>query len=538
MREKESNTAYGPDSGFLPQITSIIDTTSGPVRGLINDGVHTFKGIRYGAPPVGPLRWMPPQRPTPSNSILDCSDYAAPAMQMASGATASPAGDYGMLMARVFTTPSELKTQNEDCLFLNVWTPSTDNRKRPVMFWIHGGIFAYGSGNQPIYCMEDLARDYDVVAVNVNHRLNAFGYLYLGELMGEAYKSSGTAGIQDLVLALKWVKDNIPNFGGDPDNVTIMGQSGGGAKVSILMSMESAKGLFHKASIQSGPGLMVSRKEIATRAAKSLLDELGIRPGDIKSLQALPAQTIIAAAFAADAKNVAGPRVPGMRRPPGFGYIPIIDDVAVTRDPFIPDAPAVSRDVPLLVGYVKDEVTIFTAGEPWFRKMTDRELESRIAMLGPKGKLLVDAWRKIRPDYSPTYLFTAAMSSMFAMGGSITLAERKAAQGGAPAYMWYMTWETPVAGGMFRTPHTMEIPLMLDSYRRVRAFAGPDPDAARMAKQFAGAWVAFARNGKPDCPEIPNWAAYDASKRATMVFDLESRVVNDPNSEVRKILRS
>jgi para-nitrobenzyl esterase len=538
MRHDETSIAHGFESGAPAQITRVIDTTSGPVRGLINDGVHTFKGIRYGATPVGGLRWMPPRAPTPSKFILDCSDYGAPAMQMASGAIASPMGDYGMLMARAFTTPSELKIQNEDCLFLNLWTPATDNRKRPVMFWIHGGIFAYGSGNQPIYCMEDLARDYDVVAVNVNHRLNAFGYLYLGELMGDAYKSSGTVGIQDLVLALKWVKDNIANFGGDPGNVTIMGQSGGGAKVSILMSMDSAKGLFHKASIQSGPGLMVGRRGGATVAARSLLDELGVRPGDIKSLQALPAQTIIAAAFASEKKNSAGPRVPGMRRPPGFGFLPIVDDVAVTRDPFTPDAPAVSREVPLLVGYVKDEVTIFTAGEPWFRSLTESDLEQRIAMLGPKGRRLVEAWRRIRPDYSPTYLLTAAMSSMFAMGGSIALAERKAAQGGAPVHMWYMTWETPVAGGMFRTPHTMEIPFMLDSYRRVRIFAGPDPGAARMAKQFAGAWVAFARTGNPDCPEIPAWQPYDSSTRATMVFDLESKLVNDPNPEVRKILQA
>ncbi len=297
MRKEETTAVHRADSIELPEITRIIDTSSGPVRGLVNEGVHTFKGIRYGAAPVGPLRWMAPQRPAPSKVVLDCSDYGAPAMQMASGATAAPAGDYGMLMARVFTTPSELKIQNEDCLFLNVWTPATDNRKRPVMFWIHGGIFAYGSGGQPVYCMEDLARDHDVVAVNVNHRLNVFGYLHLGDLMGDAYKSSGTVGMQDLVLALRWVRDNIANFGGDPDNVTIMGQSGGGAKVSILMSMDSAKGLFHKASIQSGPGLIVGRRDPATAAAKALLMELGIPPGDIKSLQGMPAQTIIAAAF-------------------------------------------------------------------------------------------------------------------------------------------------------------------------------------------------------------------------------------------------
>ena len=360
------------------------------MRGLVNEGVHSFKGIRYGAAPVGPLRWMAPQTPAPSKVVLDCSDYGAPAMQMASGATAAPAGDYGMLMARVFTTPSGAENSERDCLFLERVDACNRQPEAARDVLDYGGIFAYGSGGQPVYCMEDLARDHNVVAVNVNHRLNVFGYLHLGDLMGDGYKSSGTAGMQDLVLALQWVRDNIANFGGDPDNVTIMGQSGGGAKVSILMSIDLGEGTVPQGvdSVGSGAGSRVGR-EPATAAAKALLDELGIQPGDIRSLQGVPAQTIIAAAFAADAKNNAGytrARVPGVRRSGGIGYIPIIDDVAITRDPFTPDAPAVSRDVPVLVGYVKDEVTIFTAGEPWFGKMSEADLEQRIAMLRPDGQ--------------------------------------------------------------------------------------------------------------------------------------------------------
>jgi para-nitrobenzyl esterase len=527
--------ATGPG---VPLVTQVVSTTSGRVQGLINDGVHTFKGVRYGAAPVGKLRWMPPQKPTPATAILDCSDYGAPAMQMATGTTAAPVSDFGMQMSRVFTTPSELKIQNEDCLFLNVWTPGTDSKARPVMFWIHGGGFAYGSGGQPIYCGEDLARDHNVVVVSVNHRLNLFGYLYLGEAMGDAFKDSGTVGMQDLVLALEWVKDNIAAFGGDPGNVTIMGQSGGGAKVSILMAMESAKGLFHKASIQSGPGLSVGRRENAAKAAKGLIDELGIKPGDIAALQAVPAQRLIEAAFAAQAKNATGPRMPGMPGGGGgFGFGPILDGVAITRDPFTPDAPAVSANIPILLGYTKDEMTLFTASQPWFGTMTEDQLKQFTTPI-PKGAALVDAWRKIRPDYSPTYLFTATISSLFAFGGSIKLGEAKAAQHGAPVYMWYMTWETPVAGGIFKSPHTMEIPFMMDSYRRVRAYVGPDPGAANMARQIASAWVAFARTGNPDCKEIPHWPAYDATARATMVFDTTSKVVNDPNVDVRKVLQS
>jgi len=517
----------------VPVVTKVVKTTNGPIQGLVIDGVHSFKGMRYGAAPIGSLRWMPPQKPAPWTAVQDCSDFGAPAMQMATGITVSSLSDFSMQMHRVFTTPSELKVHNEDCLFLNVWTPGLDNKRRPVMVWIHGGGFAYGSGGQPIYQADDLARSHDVVAISVNHRLNLFGYMHLGDQMGSNYASSGTVGMQDLVAALEWVRDNIAEFGGDPGNVTIMGQSGGGAKVSILLSMESAKGLFHKASIQSGAGLRVGRKEGAGRIAKALLDELKIAPGDIKALQAVPAQVLIdtANALAARVPRGVGPGSGGLG---GFG--PILDGVAITRDPFDPDGPAISADVPILVGSVKDEWTIFTASEPWFGTMTEADLQERLKPMGTRGQNLLAAFRKIHPDYSPTYLYISVISAP-AFGSSITLAERKAAQRGAPVYMWYLTWETPVNGGALKTPHTMEIPFMLHNYNRVRAFVGPGDGPDRMARQFSDAWVAFARTGKPDAA-IPHWPAYDATTRATMIFNLKSQVVNDPNSEVRKVLQA
>ena len=512
----------------IPEVTAVISTSLGRVQGLVVNKVHAFKGIRYGAAPIGNLRWLPPQAPEPWSTILDCSDYGAPAMQMASGNIAAPASDFGMQMSQVFTTPSEIKIQNEDCLFLNVWTPSTDQGKRPVMFWIHGGGYAYGSGGQPVYSGEDLARAHDVVVISVNHRLNVFGFLHLGELMGETYRSSATVGMQDLVLALQWVRDNVAKFGGDPNNVTIMGQSGGGAKVCNLLAMPSAKGLFHKASIQSGGAPSVGRKEGATRLAKALLDELGIAPNDVKALQAVPAPTLIKAAGAALLKVGAGPL--------GANFGPIIDDVAITRDPFAPDAPEQSADVPILIGFVKDEMTIFTAGEPWFGKLTEEELQGRVKAI-PKGAELLAAMRKLHPSYSPTYLWVAVLSVRF-MQGTNAVADRKVAQGKAPVYLWSMTWETPVGGGILKTPHTMEIPFMLNSYERVRAFVGPGPGPAQMARQFSDAWVAFARTGKPETASIPSWPAYDRSTRATMMFDLKSKVVNDPYGEVRKVIES
>ncbi|THD79909.1 MAG: carboxylesterase/lipase family protein [Phenylobacterium sp.] len=517
-----------PETGpGVPIPTKVVKTRSGPVQGLIEAGVSAFKGIPYGAAPIGALRFMPPQPRAPWTDTYDASDFGAPAMQLAGGTSVVANNDFGFQMHRVFTTPSELKVMNEDCLYLNVWTPAPDRRKRPVMVWIHGGGFAYGSGSQPIYQCDGLARHWDVVSVSLNHRLNVFGYLNLAEAFGADYASSGTVGMQDLVLALQWIRDNIEAFGGDPDNVMIMGQSGGGAKVSTLLAMPSAKGLFHKAAIQSGPGLTVGRPGPAAAGAKKLLDALGIKPGDREALNAVPAQRLIEAV----AKLGGGPGGGG----PGGG--PIVDGVAIPRDPFTPDAPGVSADVPILVGWAKDEWTIFTAGEPWFGTMTEADLQTRVKPLGETGQKLLAAIRRAYPHYSPTYLWVQ-MISVRVLQGSEILAERKAAQGRAPAYVYTISWETPVGNGVFKTPHTMEIPFTLYSFDKVREYVGPGPEPKQMADQMAGAWVAFARTGKPDHPGIPHWPAFNASTRPVMDFNLKSRVVSDPLSEVRQVLAS
>jgi para-nitrobenzyl esterase len=511
--------ARGPG---IPVPTPVVHTQAGSVQGLVEDGILAFKGIRYGAAPIGDQRFMPPKPAASWTGIYDATDFGAPAMQLAGGNTVDTSSDAGLQMHRVFTTPSELKIMNEDCLFLNVWTPGADAKKRPVMLWIHGGGFAYGSGSQPIYQCDGLARFGDVVTVSVNHRLNVFGYLNLADIMGPAYASSGTVGMQDLVLALAWVRDNIASFGGDPDNVMIMGQSGGGQKVCILLSMDSAKGLFHKASIESGANPTVGRKERATEAAKKLLAELKVAPGDIAALQAIPAPTILAAATKV---NVGG----------AGGSGPILDGVAITRDPFLPDAPDVSADVPILVGWCKDEWTIFDAGQPWFGTMTEADLQTRVQPLGDAGQKLLAAYRTAYPDYSPTYLWIQMISARI-MQGSEFVAAAKAAKGRAPAYVWFMKWETPVEGGALKTPHTMEIPFALYNFDKVRAYVGEGPGPRHMADQIAGAWVAFARTGKPDHPGIPHWPPFNTTEWPVMEFNLTSVVVNDPLSEARQIL--
>jgi para-nitrobenzyl esterase len=510
----------------IPVVTKVVKTTNGAVQGLVKDGVQVLKGIRYGAPPVGPLRFMPPARPKPWKGAADATEFGAPAMQMAPPISAAPATDFGRQLATIYPTPAEIKIQNEDCLFLNVWTPSLGGgARRPVMVWIHGGGYAYGSGAWPIYDGANLARKGDVVVVTVNHRLNVFGYLYLGELGNDAYAKSGNAGMLDLVAALEWVRDNIEAFGGDPGNVTIMGESGGGAKVSTLLAMPAARGLFHRAVIQSGPGLRGVPKDAATRTAKGVLDELHLGGADTKALQSFPAEDILEAAFAAAAKAGGGP-MGGMMR-----LAPVVDGVVLPSDPFTPAAPEISANVPILIGSNKDEMTLFTAAEPWFGTLTDTQLSERAKMIaGSKAEPLIAAFRKLHPDYSPTYLLNQVLTANTMFAGSITLAERKAAQKAAPAYMYYLIWETPVVNGLFKSPHTLDIPFMFDNVDKARVLVGPGPEPEALARQMSGAWLAFARTGNP------NWPSYTAERRATMLFDVNSRVADDPNGEIRKIL--
>src|ERR1035441_10484085 len=330
----------------IPVVTKVVKTTNGDVQGLVKDGVQVLKGIRYGAAPVGPLRFMPPQRPKPWKGVADATEFGAPAIQMAPPISASPATDFGRQLATIYTTPAEIKIQNEDCLFLNVWTPGLGGGTgRPVMVWLHGGGFAYGSGAWPIYDGANLAKKGDVVVVTVNHRLNVFGYLYLaqiGQLGNDAYAKSGNAGMLDLVAALEWVRDNIEAFGGDPGNVTIFGESGGGGKVSTLMAMPGAKGLFHKGIVESGSTLRVGSREDANKAAERLVAQLGITPNRMDDLQKAPMDKLLATMH-----SMAGSNAPRLG--------PVVDGRSLPRNPFDPDAPSITASVPMLIGTNRSE---------------------------------------------------------------------------------------------------------------------------------------------------------------------------------------
>lgn len=506
----------------VPPTTPVVDTALGQVQGLTDDGILEFLGIPYAAPPIGDLRFKPPQPAKPWEGIHDAVTLGAPCMQMYS-ASGPRTSDFTRQIQTIFPTLGEAKIDNEDCLFLNVWTPAADGAKRPVMVWFHGGGYAYGSGGWPAYDGRNLAEKGNVVVVTVNHRLNVFGYLYLGDRFGEDFAASGNAGNLDLVASLEWVRDNIAAFGGDPGKVTIMGESGGGSKVSHMLATPAANGLFHRAVIQSGPGVTSGRKEKAAELAEKFLAEAGADTLD--ALRALPADEILAAAGRAQA---------GRSRAEG-GFGPIVDGVVLERDPFVPTAHEMSKEVPVLIGWNKDEMTLFTAAQPWFGALTDAALDQMAKGFGDHGPALVEAYRKENPDYSPTHIANRAMGARF-VTGTYALADAQSRLGGAPVYVYRLTWETPANGGIFKSPHTLEIPLMFDNVEESRVLVGETEEANVLGDMMSDAWITFARSGKPSSELLPEWPAYTADKRLVMEFDLEPAVADDPERAARELL--
>ncbi len=506
----------------VPDVSPVVETEYGRVQGLSEDGIHAFRGLRYGAPPIGDLRFMPPADPQSWDGIADAVDLGAPCMQ-AYSPSGSRVTDFTRQMNTLFPTWSESKIDNEDCLFLNVWTPGTEG-SRPVMVWFHGGGYAYGSGGWPAYDGANLARRGDVVVVTVNHRLNLFGYLNLAPIFGEAFAGADNAGNADLVQSLEWVRDNIAAFGGDPNNVTIMGESGGGSKVSHMLATPAADGLFHRAIIQSGPGVTSGDAAEAEDLARQLLAEAGIETAE--QLRTAHPEALLSAMRAVMARI--GEGFGG----PSFG--PIVDGEFLPRHPFVPTAPEQSSDIPVMIGWNKDEMTLFTASQPWFGVLTDEMLDAMAPQFGDSAPELIANYRAENPDYSPTHIANRAMGARFVQGSYI-LADAQA-RSGAPVYVYRLTWETPVNGGIFRAPHTLDIPLMFDNVDRSRVLVGPGEAPERLADMMSEAWISFARTGTPSSDHLPDWPRYAPDSRMVMEFDLEPQVVDDPEAGAREIL--
>jgi para-nitrobenzyl esterase len=499
----------------------IAKTAYGQVRGYVNEGVNVFKGIPYGAPTSGANRFMPPRPPQPWTGVRDALDYGPSTPQSDPTAQRRPSAT-SALIGELSDRP-----ESEDCLVLNVWTRGlADGGKRPVMFWIHGGGFQAGSGSSPGYDGTNLCKRGDVVVVTINHRLNIMGFLYLGELGGEEFANTGNVGMLDIVQALKWVRENIENFGGDPNRVMIFGESGGGRKVGTLLGMPDAKGLFHSAVIQSGPSIKNITREDATFAARAVLDELQIPHNEFRKLQEVPLDKLMPAYFRASAKHRFNHTT--------TGFAPVVDGRVLPQHIFHPTASPVMPEVPLIVGTNRTELTLQMVGDTEAFKLDEEGLKRRAAeVFGDKAESLIATYRRAEPKASPSELFFLLVSDLRYCAPLMKIAERRAALGGAPVYHYYFTWQTPVLGGRLMSPHALEIAFVFDNTERSARFTGGGPRPAALADKMSDAWIAFARTGSPDTPKLPKWTPYDAKTRATMVFDDRSEVVSDPAKERR-----
>ena len=498
------------------EIFPVVETANGRLRGMMAGGIAKFVGIRYGAPTSGANRFMPPQPVAKWSGIRDALHYSDTAPQVP--------GDRRHDYADLIMFENQPGGPGEDNLALNLWSPTLSNTaKKPVIVVLHGGGFYGGSGNAIGMDGEAMARFSDSVVISVTHRLGALGFLHLAEFGGDRFASSGTVGMQDIVAALEWVRDNVEAFGGDPSRVLVYGQSGGGAKTSTLMAMPSGKGLFHRAGVMSGSALRMMPEEMANANAARLLKALDIAPGDVDALQAVPWTTLLETQSTLEAAARAKGEAPS-------SFAPVVDGKILPRHPFAPDAPAVSGDVPLIVSTALDERS-YRMGN---FDMTEAELlDFARERAGDRAKEVVDLYRDESPEEKPFLLAARMDSDIWFRKGAFAQAELKAKQGGAPVWSYLWTWPSPAYGGRYGAVHGIDVAPSLHSVRG--ALNGPSADSVAMADRIAGSWAAFATNGNPNNKYLPDWPAYEGTKRATMILSQDPHVENDPRSQFRDI---
>ena len=522
---------------------AIVSTSFGRVRGSRRGDLVTFKGIPYGGPVSGRGHFK-----------------AAPPLQPWTGVKdALPLGNTAIQGPRVYVGVNE-PPPAEDCLYLNVWTPAIDGKKRPVMFYNHGGGFVLGSGGTWYQDGGNLARNHDVVTVSTNHRLGLLGFLFLADIAGEEYATSGNQGMLDILQALSWVNQNIASFGGDPTNVMVFGESGGGQKTSCIYAMPSAKNYFNKASIESGAGIRMATRDCATATTRLVLEDLGLSTSDWHKLLDVPVPVLLETNARILKKiSAAPPATDTTPRPSSF--MPVVDGVILPHHPFDPEAPAISRDKPLLLGSNRDEAaySLYESGNTAAFLLTEEELEQRLqSRYGANSRQILDVYHRSRPGASPSQLYIAIAGSATAIG-EITIAERKCAQHGARAYMYVFVHQSnfivpgtnyPIGAG-----HSLEIPYKFDNVHAevapnskapgpyehllgMETVYGTDSNRDKTAHNMSEMWATFARTGLPGAKGQPAWPAYTPEVRATMMIDAECRVVDDPWGEERRLWRS
>ena len=512
----------GEDSGILASSSvAVAQTANGKVAGYIQDGVTIFKGIPY----AKANRFEAPVQADSWEGIRSCRQYGPVSPQ---GARSGWANDE---IAFAFNWNDGV--QGEDCLRLNVWTPALDSRKRPVMVWLHGGGYSAGSGQElPSYDGTSLAFAEDVVVVSINHRLNVLGFLDLSAY-GETYAKSANAGLLDIVASLKWVRDNIAAFGGDPSNVTIFGQSGGGGKVTTLLATPCAKGLFHKAIVQSGSMLRTMESKYSRKIGIATVRNLGLDASSIDKISEVPYGELLAAGEKAIAQVKAEADRDGVASFI-FGWAPTVDGAVLPSQPFDPQAPAISAEIPMIIGTTRHEFSM-TTYVPALRNAGREEVIGILkGRYGEGTERFLELFAKAYPGSKPADMLDA---DFVFRPGAIEQALRKSLQGAAPVYMYMFNWESPVLDGILRSTHCMEIPFVFNNADRHASMTGGGAQAMKLASKMSHCWAEFARCGKPSAEGLPEWEPFEAEKRAVMFFDNTCKMSYSHDKELMDFIR-
>ncbi|HET6559746.1 MAG TPA: carboxylesterase family protein [Prolixibacteraceae bacterium] len=498
---------HGPSIAANTNQKPVVKTTSGDISGTVDDGIYTFKGIPY----AKAERFMAPQKPDAWIGVRECVNFSKIAMQVNSW---SP--DSVMDEKKLFT--------------VNVWTQGVkDGKKRPVMVWLHGGGFSTGASDDPISDGKRLAKKGDIVLVSVNHRLNILGFLDLSAC-GEKYANSANVGMLDIIAALQWVNKNINEFGGDPDNVTIFGESGGGGKVGTLMCMPAAKGLFHKAIIQSGTLINVMTKEKSTQVGMAVLDVMGLTKEQVSSLDTVGYKKLVQMGNEA-LKRTVGMRTPGSSKMFGFGPVP--DGVNLLQQPFTPDFADISNNVPLLIGTTFNELIRTAYGQ---KNLDMEQAKQRLQKsFGDKTDQYVELFGKSYPGYSPQDL--VSIDTVF-RPYTIMVADARAKKRKAPVYTYLLTWKSPVDDSTKGSFHGVDIPLAFNNVELGKHWTGKGEDAYALSDKMSAVWINFAKTGNPNVPNrLPEWKSYSKEIGATMIFDKECKIVNNHDRELMYLIK-
>ncbi|NYZ62306.1 carboxylesterase/lipase family protein [Luteimonas deserti] len=488
--------------------TTLARVRSGRIAGTVEDGIHVFRGIPYGADTAA-RRWQAATREPAWRGVRDALDY---------GPSAPQRGGEG--------------PGSEDCLRVNVWTPALrDGARRPILVYIHGGGFTTGSGSDPLYDGGALCRSGDVVVITLNHRLNAFGYLHLRDLGDASFAHAGNVGQLDLIQALEWVQQHADEFGGDAGNVTVFGQSGGGAKIATLMAMPAARGLFHRAWTMSGQQVTAAGPRAATQRAELFLGALNVAPSELARLRSLPMQALL------DAQSV---RDPSRVESSALYFGPVVDTVNLPRHPFWPDAPPQSAHIPMVIGNTRDETRAFLGNDPDNFALTWDTLPARLRtqhFVDLDPVVVVAEYRRLYPDYTPSEVFFAATTAGRSWRGAVEELEVRAAQG-TNTWAYQLDWYPRTdEGARLRAFHTLDIPLVFGNTGVSGAKTGDGEDARAVAATMRDALLAFARNGDPNHAGMPTWTPYSMTARETMVFDATARLEHDPRGGERMLYR-